>query len=401
MASQSHNFKAQRGTPRAEWPNQFRELLSFLLAPSRWACARKITWSETLERLRVHLLFWIYRQAGAPTLSPDGTRNVLRVVPVYLRPTSRRVVMAAHSAQRNQATADALRVAKDFRGLADSQSFLPRIAEIAYVIAPDLGVRMPRRMKTALRDNTRTQWAMQTVIQRVINALAQEADGVDNAPNALDRDIQKALTSNQHPVADRALRGLRSPSVRARVVDRVRKLLGRSGSPFLTSAYLKWLEEQGYMVQLFPDCIVPVPLPGWSSRAEGFPSSVKDALIPVLRQADNALSTRWSICRLCARPSPQSRVKAATCPACRRRHESRYRKWLLSRAPEGPIVFHPLADGASQGVRLVIADGIRAPLSLRRAAQSGHAPKRSPRSAGRQGESTCYESGSLRPRKHR
>lgn len=374
MASQSHIFKAQQGTPRAEWPNQFRELLSFLLAPSRWSRAHKIAWSEALEQLRVDLLFWIYHHAGAPTLLPDGTRNVLQVGPV-LRPTSRRVVMAVHNAQRNQAAADALRVAQDFRGPADRQSFPPLIAEIAYVIAPTLGVSMPHRMKTALRDNTRKQWAMQTVTQRIVNALAQEADGAEDGRNALDRDMGTALTSKQHPVAEQILRRLRSPNVRARVLDRVKELLGRSRPPLLTSIDLKGLEEQGYMVQVLPDWIVPVRLAGWASidqrgtvlRAKDFPSPVKDAVIPVLRKADTALSTRWRICRLCARPFPHSRVNAATCPACRRRHRSRYRKWLLSRAPKDPVVFHALADDASQGVRLVIADGIRAPLSLRQA----------------------------------
>lgn len=361
---QRPNSRAQRSRSRPEWPYKFREVLSFLLTPSRWAKVREVGWSEALERLRVDLIIWIYHLAGAPRLSPDGRRDVLASGPI-LRPTAQRVLRAVRN-ERDLDTKDVLEIARDARGPADRQSFSPLVAEIAYMVAPTLGVTMPRRRKTALRDRTRSQWAMQTVIQRIINALANEADCSNKALNALQQDITSALATTQHPVAVRALRSLKSASVRARVVSYVCELLGRSQSPFLTSAYLKRLQEDGYGVQLLPNSIVPIPLPRWLARSEFFPSTVKEVVIPVLQQADHALFVRWSICPLCARPFPQHKHMTRACPPCRRRLGTRSAiGWRLTHARPDPVVFEVLPADSPKPVRLVIAECIRAPAALR------------------------------------
>jgi len=362
MPRKNRNFKAPRARRRPEWPYEFRELLAFLLNPMLWASARKITWSPELEGLRRDVIFWLFHLAGAPTVWPDGTRNALKLEPA-LRPTAQRVLRAVGIA-RNADARDPFEVARDLEGPTDRQSFPPLVARIAYRIASALGVPMPRTRKTTLCDDTRAQWAMQTVTQRVINALVQEAEGTNSAVDTLDEDIVKALAQKQHPVADQALRRLRSPAVRTRVVDEVKKLLARSRSPLLTSGYMTWLEEQGYMVQLLSDSMAPISRPVWSARAESFPSAAKERLSLALCQADNALSRRWRICTGCARPFPIAEHAASRCPACRRK--SRRPTRLHAADSEDPVIFQVLPEDSPRPLRLCIAEGIRAPASLRR-----------------------------------
>src|SRR5713101_2720897 len=156
MGRKIPNRKARREVPRPEWPYPFRELMSLLCAPERWARARKIVWSEDLERLRKDLLYWVWHLAGAPRVGPDGFADVLPVGSV-IRPTARNVLIAANKEHREEA-----RPASALVGDPNALSFRPVICEIAYKLAGR--ARGRARAKLA---QPGTQWIMQAMVQRV------------------------------------------------------------------------------------------------------------------------------------------------------------------------------------------------------------------------------------------
>ncbi len=230
------------------------------------------------------------------------------------------------------------------------------------------------------------------MVQRVINALAaQETGEISSASEALAQDALNALADENNltqrilgrfetsgdvgtrilPLARETLARLRNPRYRDHLLRHVRQSLSRAvPSQFL---HLRWLEQQGLKVQLLRDgtagSFVP---PGWPARAEEFPSPAKEALIPVLREANNMLSVPWKVCRLCARPFPQAGTVAGACPVCGRRYESALRVHRrLKRAPKDAVVFRVTPPGVREPLWLVIAPGVDAPPALRRIA---HAP---------------------------
>ncbi len=149
MGRKSPNFKARRAALRSEWPYQFRELMSFLAAPERWALARKIPWSEDLERLRKDLLHWICHIAGAPRVGPDGFADVMPVGSVC-RPTARNVLVTVNKAQRGNTLPVSVWVGDPY-----ALAFPPLICEIAY----NLAGRARGRARAELAQPG-TQWIM-------------------------------------------------------------------------------------------------------------------------------------------------------------------------------------------------------------------------------------------------
>ncbi len=356
MARKGPSFKVRRGTPRAEWPHRFRELASFLFTPERWAGARKIPWAEVLEDLRVAILLWLYHHAGAPTVWPNGSRNVVPVGPVF-RPTARRVQRSVNKIQREEMAKIAVSA---WAGDPNSLYFPPPVVEIAHTVAKELGIARARLRQPG------AQRTVQSVVQRVINALAaQEKGEATSASESLERDTLGAF-ANERGLAREILSRFRSPNVRSRILGRVKDLLNRPAPSQFPQ--LKWLEQQGLSVQLLRDGTAGpfVPL-GWLARADVFPSPAKEAIIPVLREADDAISVPWRICPLCARPFPRlGKMVAKACPPCRRRQKPLQVHRRLTRAPKDPVVFRVLPEGRPESVRLIIADGTRAPSSLRR-----------------------------------
>jgi hypothetical protein len=264
-------------------------------------------------------------------------------------------------------------------------SFPPIICDIAYVLAPELGISHAQLSQPG------TQWTLQSVIQRVVNALAaKEKDAAISASEILKSDAIGAVADGnglakeilgrfQNPdvrscslnLAKEILGRLRSPDVRSRILDRVKALLSRPAPSRFQ--HLRSLEEQGLKVQLLADGTARLLGPiGWPARADDFPSPLREALIPVLREAEDAISVPWRICPLCARPFPQVNIVAKACPPCRRRYKSplqvhRY----LRRAPKDPVAFHWAPSSSKESFWLVIAPEVDASPALRRIA---HAP---------------------------
>jgi hypothetical protein len=258
-------------------------------------------------------------------------------------------------------------------------SFPPIICDIAYILATELGVARMHLHQPG------TQWTVQSAIQRVINALAaQEKDGAISASDTLKSDSVDAL-ADRNGMAEMILDRFRSPDVRSRSLGLATEILGRFRSPDVRSRsldrvktllsrptpsqfeHLRSLEQQGLKIQMLPDGTSRLVGPlDWLVRAEDFPSPLREVLIPVLREANDAISVPWKICRLCARPFPQVRIVAKACPPCRRRQKPLQVHRRLRRAPEHPVIFEALPPDARESVRLVIADGVRAPSSLTR-----------------------------------
>lgn len=250
--------------------------------------------------------------------------------------------------------------ASERAGDPNSPYFPPRVAEIAYVLAKELGIA-----RASLREPG-VQRTVQSAIQRVINALAaQEKDGTTSASEALRNDALGAL-ANDRGLAAEILKHLRGSDVRSRILGRVKNLLSQP-TPYYFS-YLKRLEQQGLRMELLPDGGAGPFVPtNWPARAEVCPSPAKEALILVLREAEDAISVPWKICPLCARPYP--RVKGNTakaCPPCRRRHKPLKVHRRLARAPKDPVFFRVMPADAPEHICLVIATGTGAPSSLRR-----------------------------------
>ncbi len=381
MDRKSPNFKAFRAVPRPEWQYQFREVMSFLCSPERWAFAGRIPWSADLERLRKDLLHWIWHLAGAPRVGPDGFADVMPVGSVRL-PTARNVLIAINKHQRQKTIPASARV-----GDPNALSFAPIICEIGYKLAG----RARGRARAELAQPG-TQWMMQSMVQRVINALAaQEKGEIPSASEALAQDALNALTHESN-LAEKILDRFQTNSnVGIRILALAKETLGRLGNhphvrdhllssvKELLSApasssfqYLRWIEGQGMMANVRPDGIDPIVRPNWVTRADDFPSPVKEAVIPILRQADNSLTVRWKICPLCARPFPLAGTVVKACPVCRRKYKSSllvHRR--LKRVAKDPVAFYVAPPSSKESVWLVIAPGVDAPAALRRIA---HAP---------------------------
>jgi hypothetical protein len=375
MARKSRNFQARRGARRPEWPYQFRELVSFLYAPERWALARGIPWSEGLERLREDLLRWIYHFAGAPKVGPDGFVDVVPVGSTF-RPTARNVLRAANRAERASMPQISARAGDPF-----ALSFPPVICEVAHKLA-----ERARGSARAELDQPGRQWILQSMVQRAINALAAEERG--EATSATDALAEGALNTlaSESELADKIIGRFASPEVRVRMIDLAKEALGRlenprfrdhllgrvkdllSRPPASQFLQLRYLEEQGLSAMSLPDggfgLLDP---PRWPLRAEEFPSPLKEALIPFLREADNTLSVLWRICPICARVFPRTGNVAKACPVCRRRYKSPLQVHRrLKCAPKFPVFFRVTPPDVREPLWLVIAPGVQAPAAVRR-----------------------------------
>jgi hypothetical protein len=151
------------------------------------------------------------------------------------------------------------------------------------------------------------------------------------------------------------------------VILRVRELLAEPAPSRWHE--LVWWQAQRLQAKLMPDEPVGVvDTPGWTKRADTFPPEVREALRPVLEEADRALSVPWHVCPLCGRPFPLHAHAAKACPPCRRRYTRREVERRLARAPRDPIVFEVAPEGAARPLRPVIADGVEAPPAVRRLA---------------------------------
>lgn len=63
------------------WPDEYRELTTFLYQPKRWARAFRVDYTPEVEQLRETALRWLYHRAGAPRVGLQGERNVLSAKP--------------------------------------------------------------------------------------------------------------------------------------------------------------------------------------------------------------------------------------------------------------------------------------------------------------------------------
>ncbi len=371
IPSPNANHEARR--PR--WPRRFRHVASFLYSPARWARGKEIPWSEDLERLREDALRWLYWRAGAPRIWPDGRRDALSIG-ALVPATARRVVRTVNRMQRSGAV-DALDVAKELMGNPEGVSFPPIVAEIAYELAQELGVKLNLERAPEKSDRSRTQWAIQTVIQRVINALAEEANGKEAASDVLERVVKSAWPTEQHPAAKQILSQLRSRDASSRIVRRVKELLAKPAVSSFT--HLGWLESQKFKVMVMPDGTPNLVVPsGWLRRAGDFlgasfqPTAVERALTPVLQELEGAEFVRWGICPLCVRAFPkEGKIRSKACPPCRRKWNRRQIQWRLKHAPNEPVAFFVAPPSSRESVWLVIAARVNAPAALRRIA---HAP---------------------------
>ncbi|HEV2438839.1 MAG TPA: hypothetical protein VGX97_02095 [bacterium] len=363
-----------RGTgSRPRWPHEFRHFVSFLFTPPRYARAHKIhdlQALEQLEPLRADLLLSLYHLAGAPTVYPDGRRNVLAMGEVLL-PTARRILRRVNKSRREEtASVTCFELARNPNRpyTPDSLWFPPVICEIAYELAGTLGVHLG-----ANGGPPGVQRMVQSVIWRVVTALAQEDVGAAAARDALEQDVNSVLrTGQQDSLVRDILRRLQSPATRDMILLRVKELLVRPAASRFGE--LVWWEQQGLLAMLMPDGTVsPVGPFGWTHRSGAFPSPVKEALLPVLREAEGAPMASWRICPLCARPFPQSGHMAKACPPCRGRYGRRGVEWRLARAAGDPVIFEVLPESSARPVRLVIAEGIDAPTSLRKIEQGAGA----------------------------
>jgi hypothetical protein len=223
------------------------------------------------------------------------------------------------------------------------------------------------------------------MVQRAINALAaEESEEGTSATDALAQDALNTLAS-ESDLADKilgrfassevgirtlafakeALGHLKNPRFRDHLLARVKDLLSRP--PASQFKQLRYLEEQGLSAMVLSNgSIGLLDPPGWPLQAEQFPAPVKETLIPVLQEADNALSVRWRVCPICARPFPMVETVAKACPACRRKYKSPVRVHRrLKRASKHPVTFHVAPPSSNEPVWLVIAPGVDAPAALR------------------------------------